>query len=148
MTNTSHKATDKAEIAELIEAKVKAVRAKDIIGAMSSYAPDVLSFDVVNPLQYTGADAIVARLTAWFASFQGPIGYEIRDLNIMTSDDVAFSHCLNQVSASKTDGGKLNMWWRETVCYRKLDGVWLITHQHSSVPFDVANGQASLDLMP
>jgi ketosteroid isomerase-like protein len=40
------------------------------------------------------------------------------------------------------------MWWRETACYRKLEDEWLITHQHSSVPFDVGSGKASLDLRP
>jgi hypothetical protein len=27
-----------------------------------------------------------------------------------------------------------------------LDGKWLVTHAHSSVPFDVETGRASLDL--
>ena len=34
------------------------------------------------------------------------------------------------------------------VCYRKLDGTWLVTHEQSSVPFDVESGKASLDLTP
>jgi ketosteroid isomerase-like protein len=40
------------------------------------------------------------------------------------------------------------MWWRATVCYRKLDGQWMITHEHASVPFDAQSGQASLALEP
>jgi ketosteroid isomerase-like protein len=61
---------------------------------------------------------------------------------------VGFSHSLNRVSATTTDGRQLDMWWRATVGYRKSDGAWLVTHQHASVPFDVASGQASLDLRP
>jgi len=76
------------------------------------------------------------------------IGLEIRDLNITVGDAVAFSHCLNHVSAITRAGGKLDMWWRETACYRKLEDKWLITHQHSSVPFDAESGQASLNLRP
>jgi ketosteroid isomerase-like protein len=87
-------------------------------------------FDVVNPLQTTGSDAARARLEEWFASFQGPIGYELRDLSIAAGDDVAFSHSLSRVSATTTDGRKLDMWWRTTVCYRKVDGVWTVTHEH------------------
>lgn len=145
---TEQKALDEVQIRRLIEDKLKAVRAKDIDGATSNYAPDVLSFDVVNPLQYFGADAIRKRLEEWFASFQGSIGLEIRDLKITSGETVAFSHCLNHVSATTTAGGKLDMWWRETACYRKLEGEWLIMHQHSSVPFDVESGKASLDLEP
>jgi ketosteroid isomerase-like protein len=40
------------------------------------------------------------------------------------------------------------MWWRTTVCFRKLDGKWMVTHEHNSVPFDVESGKASLDLKP
>jgi uncharacterized protein (TIGR02246 family) len=145
---TENKALDEVQIRALIEEKIKAVRAKDIDGAMSSYAPDVLSFDVVNALQYVGSNAIGKRLEEWFSSFQGSIGFEIRDLSITSGDGVAFSHSLNHVSATTTGGGKLDMWWRETACYRKIDGKWLITHQHSSVPFDVESGKASLDLKP
>ena len=50
---------------------------------------------------------------------------------------MAFSHSLNRVSATTTDGEKLDMWWRATVCYRKIDGKWMVTHEHASVPFDV-----------
>jgi uncharacterized protein (TIGR02246 family) len=145
---TENKALDEVQIRALIEEKIKAVRAKDIDGATSSYAPDVLSFDVVNALQYVGSDAIRKRLEEWFSSFQGSIGFEIRDLSITSGDRVAFSHSLNHVSATTAGGEKLDMWWRETACYRKIDGKWLITHQHSSVPFDVESGKASLDLKP
>lgn len=145
---TENKALDEAQIRRLIEDKIQAVRAKDIDGATSNYAPDVLSFDVVNGLQYVGSDAIRKRLEEWFSSFQGPIGFEIRDLSITSGDKVAFSHSLNHVSATTIGGVKLDMWWRETACYRRLDGKWVITHQHSSVPFDVKSGKASLDLKP
>ena len=37
---------------------------------------------------------------------------------------------------------------RATVCFGKVDGKWMITHEHNSVPFNMENGQASLDLKP
>jgi ketosteroid isomerase-like protein len=46
--------TDEAEIRGLIDDWVKAVRAKDISRIMPHYAPDVLSFDLVPPLEYEG----------------------------------------------------------------------------------------------
>ena len=80
MTTAKSKASDEAQIRTLIEARVKAVRDKDIDGALSSITPDMLSFDVVNPLQYRGRDAERKRVQEWFSSFQGPIGYEIRHM--------------------------------------------------------------------
>ena len=49
--------TNEAAIRELIDGFVEAVRAKDINGVMSVYAPDLVAFDVVPPLQYVGAEA-------------------------------------------------------------------------------------------
>jgi uncharacterized protein (TIGR02246 family) len=145
---TNSQASVEVQIRELTENSAEAVRAKDIDGAMAHIAPDVVVFDVVNPLQSLGVDAARKRLKEWFASFQGPIDYEIRDLRVTTNDNVAFSHSLNRVRGTKTDGGHIEMWWRATVGYRKIDGQWLATHEHSSVPFDVESGRASLDLKP
>ena len=148
MTTEKSKVIDEGLIRALIDERVKAVRAKDIDGAMSNVSADILSFDVVNPLLYVGSEALRKRAEEWFSSFQGPIGFEVRDLRIAAGDDVAFSHSLNHVSATRTDGGALDMWWRATVCYRKIDGKWMVTHEHQSVPFDVESGKASLDLKP
>jgi uncharacterized protein (TIGR02246 family) len=148
MSTENRWATNETQIRALIDDRTKAVRAKDNVGATSGIAQDILTFDVVNPLQYVGSDASRKRVEEWFSSFQGPIDYEIRDLDITACDDVAFSHSLCHVSAMKTDGTQLNMWWRATICYRKLDGSWMITHEHNSVPFSVTDGKASLDLKP
>ena len=145
---TDNRNVDETQIRALIDDRAKAVRSKDSNGAISNVAPDVLSFDVVNPLQHIGSDASKRRAEEWFSSFQGPIGFEIRDLNITAGDDVAFSHGLSHVSATRKDGVGLDMWWRTTVCFRKVDGKWMITHEHNSVPFDVESGKASLDLKP
>ena len=79
---------------------------------------------------------------------QGPIGCEIRDLSITTGGTVAFSHSLYRFSGTKTDGGEIDMWVRATVGFLKIDGKWMVTHEHSSVPFDAESGMASLDLKP
>ena len=148
MTTENNKALDEAQIRELIDDRIKAVRAKDSNAATSGIAPDIVSFDVVNPLQRMGSDVSRKRAEEWFSSFQGAIGYEIRDLSITAGDDVAFSHGLSHVSAKTKDGVEFDMWWRTTLCFRKIDGKWIVTHEHNSVPFDVESGKASLDLKP
>jgi ketosteroid isomerase-like protein len=52
------------------------------------------------------------------------------------------------IGSTETDGGKIDMWWRATVCCRKMNGKWMITPERSSVPFDVESDKASLDLKP
>lgn len=148
MKNESTQTESEAEIRSLIDQQIKAVRDKNSDQALNNYDKDVLSFDVVDPLQFVGIDAIRKRLEEWFSTFQGPIENEISDLKIELSGDVAFCSRLNHVNAVKVDGGKLDMWWRETTCLKKTDDRWMITHVHSSVPFNTHNGKASTALKP
>jgi ketosteroid isomerase-like protein len=47
------------------------------------------------------------------------------------------------------DGEKVDMWLRETLCFRKIDGKWKITHEHESVPFYMDGSfKAAVDLKP
>jgi ketosteroid isomerase-like protein len=140
--------TDEAQIRTLIDDRVKAVRDKNVNEAISSIAQNIVSFDVVNPFQRIGSVASKKRAEDWFSSFEGPIGYEIADLSINAGDNVAFSHGLSHVSATKTDGGQLDMWWRTTICFGKIDEKWMVMHEHNSVPFDVESGKATLDFKP
>jgi uncharacterized protein (TIGR02246 family) len=141
-------AIDQAQITKLMESWANAIRAKDVESRMSNYAPNVHLFDVVEPLQFLGSDAVKKRAGEWFSAFDGPLGFEMHDLRIAADGDVAFSHSLNHVSGTKVDGQKIDMWWRATVCFRKMDDQWMVTHEHNSVPFDVQTGKASLDLKP
>jgi ketosteroid isomerase-like protein len=43
-------------------------------------------------------------------------------LSVFASNDAAFSYGLNHAVGTKIDGGELDMWWRATICYRKIDG--------------------------
>jgi ketosteroid isomerase-like protein len=116
---------------------------------MSPYAPDLLLFDLAPPLQYRGAAVHRKNLEEWFLTFGGPVGYEIRDLNITAGDDVAFCHSLNRISGARTDGTETDVWVRATVCVRKIGGKWTITHEHVSVPFEMRPPfKALLDLKP
>jgi uncharacterized protein (TIGR02246 family) len=148
LAETRQAIDDKDQIRGLIESWISSVRAKDVEGSIAPYASDVVAYDLVNPLQYKGTEEIKKRLTEWFSSFDGPIGIELRDLIITAGDDVAFCHGLHRVNGTKTDGAKLDMWWRTTLCLSKIDEKWTLVHSHDSVPFNMENGMASLDLQP
>jgi uncharacterized protein (TIGR02246 family) len=148
MTIEENKTKKEAAIRDLIDCFVKALRAKDINGVMSVFAPEVVSFDLGPPLQHGGGETFVKRWQELFESYQNPIDYEVRDLNITAGDDVAFSYSLNRVSGTMKNGRKSDRWLRWTACYRKTNGKWLIVHEHVSVPVDLVNGKAMLDLKP
>ena len=83
-----------------------------------------------------------------FESYQSPIEYEVRDLSITASDDLAFSHSLNRISGITQRGHKSDRWVRWTACYRKTGGRWRIVHEQVSVPVDVRGDKALLNLEP
>jgi uncharacterized protein (TIGR02246 family) len=148
MTTQKSQARDEAEIRQLIEQWAQALHAKDLNTLMSHYAPDILTFDILPPLQYHGIDAYRKNFEAWFAAVQGPIAYEIRDLRITTGEDVAFCHSLNRVRSTRTTGETTETWVRVTVGFQKMEGLWKITHEHVSVPCDMETSRALLDLQP
>jgi uncharacterized protein (TIGR02246 family) len=143
-----HRTGEEAKIRQLIDGFQRAIRAKDLSGVLSVYAPDIVSFDLVPPMQHVGIAAYRRPWEETFASFEGRIGYEVSDLSITAADDVAFSHSLNQMSGIIKGGQTTSVWVRWTACFRKLDGRWLITHEQVSVPIDMESGRALLDLEP
>ena len=80
--------------------------------------------------------------------YQGPIEYEIRDLTITAEQTLAVSHSINRISGTLQNGQKGDFWLRMTAEWRRIDGQWLIDHEHVSVPVDPAKGTAVLDLKP
>jgi uncharacterized protein (TIGR02246 family) len=148
MTTQQSKASEEVQIRQLLDQWGKALRAKDLNTLMSYYAPDILTFDIVPPLYYQGVDAYRKNFEVWFASVQGPIDYETRDLRLTIGDEVAFCHSLNQVRSTRITGETTATWVRVTVGFRKMEGTWRITHEHVSVPCDMETSHASLDLTP
>ena len=148
MAVETNKHNDEAALKRVLEGGVEAIRDKNIEGVMSIYAQEVVSFDIVPPLRYVGADAFRKAWEAVFSSFQGPIGYELHDPTITVGDDVAFTFSLNRISGTMNNGQRTDLWLRWTACWRKINGKWLIVHHQNSVPVDVETGRAMLDGKP
>ncbi len=132
----------------IIDARAKAVRKGDVDAMMADVADDVVNYDVVDPLRRVGAAATRERAAAWVASYDGPINWESRDVQVTADDDVAFSHCLSRVTGTLKTGTGVDMWFRTTLGFRRVGGRWLIVHDHGSVPFNPESGKASLGLKP
>jgi uncharacterized protein (TIGR02246 family) len=136
------------QIRGLLEERVRAIHDRDAQALTRACAPDVVSFDALPPLQRLGADAVRARAEEWLGWYDGPVGYDMRDLRIAAGDDTAFASYLYRVTGTMTNGSTVDMWVRSTVCLRKRDGDWWIAHEHTSVPFDAESGRAAVDLAP
>src|SRR5271166_877777 len=140
--------SDEAQISELVTRRVLACAEKDAAALADGYADDVVLFDAVGPLRHIGSAAHSRRVAEWLALYRAGIDYQIRDLEISAGADVGYCPYLYRVGGTTTTGENVGMWLRSTICLRKVDQSWIITHEHTSVPFDGASGTAALDLRP
>ncbi|PWT93127.1 MAG: DUF4440 domain-containing protein [Blastocatellia bacterium] len=147
-THRASSKSDEAEIRQLWESWAKAFRTHDIEGIMAIYAPDVVAYDFVPPLQYAGKDAYRKDYVEFLAQFDGPIEVEFRDLKVFAGDNVGYMHALEHFTGKLKNGQTFDMWGRCTSGLRKVGGKWLDAHDHCSVPTDFDTGKAVMDLKP
>jgi len=140
--------TEEARIRKQLEDWAVKFRAKDLDGIMSIYAPDIVSFDAIAQLQFKGLDTYRKHWEACLSFCQGPITFEIRDMNITVGDGAAFAYFLTRCGGTDQSGEEKTSWMRATVCFRKINGEWKVVHEHYSAPFDMESGKALFDLEP
>ena len=78
MNTRNSKTADEAKIRALIDERANALRNKDARGVISHHAEDFVQFSLAPPLIAT--DANVKGFEAWFATWQGQLGYEPRQV--------------------------------------------------------------------
>ena len=127
-------ASIKVVLRRRIEELAQAIRDKNLDHLMSFYAPDVTVFDVRPPLNVRGADAYRKNFERWFASFEGPLGFELTNLRIVPGEVTAFCHYLSLVSGARPGGRTSGYWVRGTTCFERRGDEWLVTHEHISMP--------------
>ncbi|HUQ09091.1 MAG TPA: nuclear transport factor 2 family protein [Steroidobacteraceae bacterium] len=123
-----------AEVRARMHEIAQAIRDKDLDALIALYAPEVVVFDVFPPLETRGAENYRHNFERWFSSARGPIYYELRDLQIATSGQLASAHCLSHVSLTRLNGHRLDYWVRLTTRFESRGGRWLVTHEHISMP--------------
>ena len=147
---TAAHADDQADIKALEQRFVTAVKATDVKAIMACYVPDesLVVFDVVPPRQYVGAKAYQKDWEAVFAAYPGAADVEISDLSVMTEGNLGYGHNIQHMTLTDKAGKKMTTIVRVSNGYRKLNGKWLISHEHVSVPVDLATGKAELTSTP
>lgn len=133
-------AADQAAIRMLEDKFAAAFNAKDANAIMALYSSsdDLVVFDVVPPRQYTGWAAYKKDWEDTFAAFPGPVVFQVNDLSITAGGDVAYSHSIQSASMTDKKGKKTALTVRVTDGYKKVNGQWLIAHEHASIPVDLA----------
>jgi ketosteroid isomerase-like protein len=136
-------------IREVFSSFEHAMQVCDAKAVVAHYAPDLVSFTLAPPLAQVAAEVLdPAYAQAWFDSHGGgPIDYAITELQVGVDGDIAFAHGLSRMGSP--DGEGFSLWFRATYGLRRIDGTWLIVHEHESTPFYMDGSlRAAVDLVP
>jgi ketosteroid isomerase-like protein len=146
MARAADATDDEAAIRVLEQSFADAVIAKDVDKTMAIYerGQKLVFFDVVPRREHAGWDAYKRDWQGFLSTFDGPVAFEISDLQITVVGDLAYGYNFSHVSGQKKDGSQVDHTVRVTDVYRKTGGNWLIVHEHVSVPVDMKTGKAAL----
>jgi uncharacterized protein (TIGR02246 family) len=118
--------SDETRIRILIEGWARAVRDGDMDGVLAHHTDDVVLFDVPPPPKWEGMAAYRDAWDLFFTYSPGGDGaFDLLDLQIETGDTVAFGHALVRIFDNRV---------RLSLGLRKVEGQWLIAHEHHSYP--------------
>ena len=146
--NSDTRVNAEQELRELVDERIRAVHTKDAAAIRGRPTDDVITFDVLPPLNSRGSSDTIDHMQAWFDGYEGPIDFAVHDVNIEAEGNLGFCSFVYHVGGTLKTGGQVDMWVRATLCCRRIDGTWRIVHDHESVPFDPATGQAQISLPP
>lgn len=138
------------EIREVIEAKAALLEKGDVKAMTQYYAPQVVQFSLAPPLATLVDGADPTPIEQWIGTFAAPPRRTVTRLEITTDGDVAFATSVDNLTATPRGTTEaFTMWYRVTLGLRRIDGKWLVTHEHSSVPFYMDGSlRAAVDLEP
>jgi uncharacterized protein (TIGR02246 family) len=125
---------DEVAVRDLIEAWADSVRRKDYDGILENHAADFVMFDVPPPFKSVGLEAYRKTWDVFFSWSSGPVRFEIQDMDVTAGADVAFAFASMCCEGRGSDGKSEPLDFRLTIALRKIDGRWMIAHEHHSVP--------------
>jgi PhnB protein len=143
-------ANDKADIHKALKDHADAIRAKDAEKTVSFSTDGYTAYTLAPPLVASGTmEDGIKGLKAWFSTWKGPVNSDIIDPTIEVGGDIAFAYGISHMTGTKTDGHENDLWFRSTVCLKRVNGAWKIVHEHDSVPFYMDGSfKAAVDLKP
>jgi uncharacterized protein (TIGR02246 family) len=151
-TRLSHGARDEAaeqEIRRLHRRWFDATATKDLDAMMAAIADDVVSYEHEEPLRHLGVQAVREVCERGLdASADATVSWDVPDLKVIVRDDLAVAWGLDHVRVGHADAETSDSWSRGTRVFRRTNGTWTMIHQHLSVPYDPATGEAKTALHP
>ena len=101
---------------------------------LKHHSPTLVIFDVLPPMMYESAEAYRCSWDAWQPDTQGEAVFHLENLTITAGNDVAFAHSFIRCDGTLPNGKTFEDLVRATFCLNKIDGSWVVQHQHVSKP--------------
>jgi uncharacterized protein (TIGR02246 family) len=135
---------DEKAVRAMYESYNQAFRGKDINRILALYVQNesLVVFDAVPPRQYAGVRAFRKDYEEFFAIFPGPNSSRFDDLRVTTAGTLGYAHSIGTFNLTDKAGKHVTWVFRLTDVFRKINGKWLIVHEHVSWPVDPATGKA------
>jgi ketosteroid isomerase-like protein len=119
--------TDRENVTDLIRAWELAIQRRDFAGTLAHHSPDILMFDVPEPIQARGLAEYRETWELFFAYSQGgEASFRLHELEVIVDGSLAVAHSLLDAADDKC---------RLTLVLRKIDGEWMFVHEHHSSPW-------------
>jgi ketosteroid isomerase-like protein len=143
-------ADDVAQIKVVEDQYAAAVNAKDVDAIMKVYVPSesLVLFDAVPPRQYVGAVAVRKDWQGFLATTKGPLKLTVTDLACDADASLGYCRSIQRYTGTDTKDKPFDLTGRQTDVYGKVDGRWLIVHQHLSFPVDLDTGKPDFTSKP
>jgi ketosteroid isomerase-like protein len=124
---------NESQIRLLIENWAAAVRNRDLDGILAHHSVDIVMYDVPPPFESIG---IEAYRNTWdiFFKYTKPGIFDIRELNIIADEHIAFCYATMKCSDKSDSGEYVELPFRLTIGLKKTGDQWEIMHEHHSIP--------------
>lgn len=103
---------------------------------LKNHAANLVIFDVLPPMKYESAESYRRSWDEWQPDTQGEAVFDLENLTITAGNDVAFAHSFIRCGGTLPDGRTFQDLVRATFCLRKVNGSWVVEHQHVSKPYE------------
>lgn len=112
------------EIQKVIDSWAKSIRDGDMEGILANHTPDILMYDVIEPFENKGIEEYKKTWETFFKySKGGDNSFNPTDVKITADENVAFATSTLKIFDLKI---------RLTLGFVKINGQWLIAHEHHS----------------
>jgi len=125
-----------SEVQTVLEAWAEATRHNRKDEILKHHAANLVIFDVLRPMKYDSAEAYRRSWDDWQPETEGEAIFNLENLTITANSDIAFAHSFIRCGGTMPDGRIFHDLVRATFCLRRLDGNWVVQHQHVSKPVE------------